>query len=464
MHATPAEDQWVTFPEFVRFDSGPDDSKGTPSSQPAAGGFLAKKGAQHAASDRDGEASKPGAVPAMMPRDGGPQYKHQVQSVAPPDQGSAREDNRKGGARAKDGGPDYKDQAREVTPPSPPGARRPAPARDPGAEPQVEPGAAEAVQDQDTPPLSSESVSQQEDRAPTDTAIIPSAVLVCDSSVYEAHPMTNRRPRTLVWAVAALAALAAVGVTAFLLGARSASSPDYDYSRPDNDDGEDYSSQRGPCPALNTLANHGYINRDGRNINVRDMADAIELVFGADAGDMLDIINNSTYLGGLKTVGVAEDGNTSLINLFDLHVLDHDASLVREDPGFYKPYPGFNESLFERLTAHAVDGVLTGMQGEAHQRERIKESRRDNPDANFTETIGHVMALQGCLLQFFGAGPVKETVRVDELESFLKEEKIPESFVLRGENGLPPILRNDYASQESRWSASVMEALAAPVD
>ena len=30
-------------------------------------------------------------------------------------------------------------------------------------------------------------------------------------------------------------------------------------------------SARSPCPALNTLANHGYINRDGRNIYAGDI-------------------------------------------------------------------------------------------------------------------------------------------------------------------------------------------------
>jgi len=469
------------------------DSKGASSSsqQEPANGSLAKKERAQAVvvCDRDEEASsKRGSARAMMlPRDGGPQYKHQVQSVARPTRGGPDYKDQVRSHPSRDGatmntsptsyygwseerepaqvGPDYKDQVHEVTPPpSPPVARRPAPAQVPGAQRQVGSVAAEVVQDQDTAPLSSESVSHQKDRAPTGTHFIPSANLVRDSSVYEAHPM-NRHRRMLVWAVVVLAALA-VGVTAGVVGARSASSsssssPDYEYRRPDNDEGKDHSTQRGPCPGLNTLANHGYINRDGQNINIWDMAGAIELVFGADAGDMLDIIFNSMY-SGLRTVGVAEDGETPLIDLFDLHALDHDASLVREDR-FYRPYPGFNESLFERLTASAVDGVLIGEQGEAHQRQRIIESRRDNPEVFLNETIGRVMALQGCLLQFFGDGPVKETVRVDELESFLKEEKIPESFALRGEIGLPPILRNDYAGQESRWRESVMEALTAPI-
>jgi len=38
-------------------------------------------------------------------------------------------------------------------------------------------------------------------------------------------------------------------------------------------------SVRSPCPAINTLANHGFINRDGKNINVLDLAAALEEVY-----------------------------------------------------------------------------------------------------------------------------------------------------------------------------------------
>lgn len=41
-------------------------------------------------------------------------------------------------------------------------------------------------------------------------------------------------------------------------------------------------SVRSPCPALNTLANHGFINRDGKNVDIEDLANALELVFRVD--------------------------------------------------------------------------------------------------------------------------------------------------------------------------------------
>ena len=43
---------------------------------------------------------------------------------------------------------------------------------------------------------------------------------------------------------------------------------------------------RGPCPALNTLANHGYLPRDGRNVYVSDIIFAMDkyLGIGSDTG------------------------------------------------------------------------------------------------------------------------------------------------------------------------------------
>ena len=38
-------------------------------------------------------------------------------------------------------------------------------------------------------------------------------------------------------------------------------------------------SSRGSCPAMNTLANHGFINRDGKDVDINDLAYGLEEVF-----------------------------------------------------------------------------------------------------------------------------------------------------------------------------------------
>jgi Peroxidase, family 2 len=44
------------------------------------------------------------------------------------------------------------------------------------------------------------------------------------------------------------------------------------------------SADRSPCPGLNTLANHGYLNHNGRNISDNDIRGAFKEVYGIAEG------------------------------------------------------------------------------------------------------------------------------------------------------------------------------------
>jgi hypothetical protein len=43
-------------------------------------------------------------------------------------------------------------------------------------------------------------------------------------------------------------------------------------------------ASRSPCPALNTLANHGYLPRDGHAITFKKLVDSLTKVFGLSYG------------------------------------------------------------------------------------------------------------------------------------------------------------------------------------
>jgi hypothetical protein len=51
--------------------------------------------------------------------------------------------------------------------------------------------------------------------------------------------------------------------------------------------------QRSPCPAINMLANHGFVNRNGQDIPAQDLAQSLEDVFGFSAAVNMALIERA---------------------------------------------------------------------------------------------------------------------------------------------------------------------------
>ncbi|KAK1809866.1 hypothetical protein LTR12_015756 [Friedmanniomyces endolithicus] len=95
---------------------------------------------------------------------------------------------------------------------------------------------------------------------------------------------------------------------------------------------------RGPCPGLNTLANHGLINRDGKNLNSTEIKLAFPRGFGI-AEDAIEVALHNwevvcEYIKGTTCGTAANDGTFILTNLTILgepHAFEHDHSYSRQD-------------------------------------------------------------------------------------------------------------------------------------
>ncbi|VUC32452.1 unnamed protein product [Clonostachys rosea] len=133
-----------------------------------------------------------------------------------------------------------------------------------------------------------------------------------------------------------------------------------------------------PCPMMNTLANHGHIPRDGRNITRPN------IVAGLAAGlnfnealaslmfDMAIIANpepNATYF--------------TLDHLNQHNVLEHDASLSRTDYYFGSNHI-FNRTIYEKSKAYWTEDMITAKMLANSKLARQIESRAFNPTYRFT--------------------------------------------------------------------------------
>ncbi|KAF9067699.1 Peroxidase, family 2-domain-containing protein [Rhodocollybia butyracea] len=82
---------------------------------------------------------------------------------------------------------------------------------------------------------------------------------------------------------------------------------------------------RGPCPGLNTLANHGFLPRNGSNITIPIVLNAVQDGFNFQPTDLL---RTGAKLGLLTT----DNPDSFTLQELALHgTIEHDASLSRND-------------------------------------------------------------------------------------------------------------------------------------
>ncbi|KAF7313088.1 Heme-thiolate peroxidase [Mycena kentingensis (nom. inval.)] len=178
------------------------------------------------------------------------------------------------------------------------------------------------------------------------------------------------------------------------------------------------------CPALNAMANHGILPRNGRNIKFPDMGDKIHDAFNfgktfcrfvpAFAADML----KKDY----------HNASSRVLGEISLHNgIEHDASLTREDAKFDpdqgKPYLPFIDALLGSATGKDANGsILTIPDLQRYSARRRVDAQAKNPD--FSLAKQHKMfgsSNSSTMLTIFGG-------RVADLKVMLREERFPEGW------------------------------------
>ncbi|KAI2631461.1 Cloroperoxidase [Hypomontagnella submonticulosa] len=138
---------------------------------------------------------------------------------------------------------------------------------------------------------------------------------------------------------------------------------------------------RGPCPMMNTLANHGFLPHDGRNITKETTINALA-----------SALNFNTSLGALMfqmAIVANPEPNATFFTLDQLNVhnvLEHDASLSRSD-AFFGNNHVFNETIFEETTAYWTASVLDANMLANSKLARQLNSKAFNPNYTFTATV-----------------------------------------------------------------------------
>jgi hypothetical protein len=162
---------------------------------------------------------------------------------------------------------------------------------------------------------------------------------------------------------------------------------------------------RGPCPIMNSLANHGLIPRDGRDMTSDEVKAALRHIgLGIDTATFLAAMAFKVHSDapnaskgeklGLRDPDQVDSKGVAVLNLDQLgraHALEHDVSLTRQDRAVgdcINPDP----KLVDELLGCAADGQNFTLQDLGrYRKQRYAEQKAANPQLNFDDlahTVG----------------------------------------------------------------------------
>ncbi|USP80413.1 hypothetical protein yc1106_07687 [Curvularia clavata] len=176
---------------------------------------------------------------------------------------------------------------------------------------------------------------------------------------------------------------------------------------------------RGPCPMMNTLANHGFLPRDGRNITKPNAISALNTALNFDvtlAGIMWD-----------QAIIANPEPNATFFTLNDLNrhnVLEHDASISRTDAYFGNNHV-FNQSVFDTSRKYWTAETLNAQMLANSKVFRQIESCATNPTYRFTN-VTEAFSLGEMAAPFIVFGDMSTvTVKKKFVEYFFENERLP---------------------------------------
>ncbi|KAJ3387201.1 hypothetical protein HDU84_000989 [Entophlyctis sp. JEL0112] len=192
---------------------------------------------------------------------------------------------------------------------------------------------------------------------------------------------------------------------------------------------------RSPCPALNSLANHGYLPRDGRKITEAMIVAAMENILGVDSSAVKFLTKAVFGIKGNKSgvrdlSQVLSDG-TPFMDLSDLsyqteRTLQHDVSLTRQDK-YFGDNSVAQPDLVDRMIAASSDGkVLTADDLARYRVTRYQDSLNKNPEILFgLKQLEAAMVESAVALNVLGRD---QKIPVEYIKPFFLEGRIPQSY------------------------------------
>ncbi|KAK7953489.1 Cloroperoxidase [Apiospora saccharicola] len=176
---------------------------------------------------------------------------------------------------------------------------------------------------------------------------------------------------------------------------------------------------RGPCPMLNSLANHAYLPHDGKNINVAITKKAL-----ADALNIDEELGQFLFDNAITTNPAPNATAYSLADLSRHNVLEHDASFSRQD-AYFGPPDKFNRTIFAETQSYWHGPVINTTMAAAARQARIRTSNATNPQYSLSD-LGSGFSLGEAAAYLIILGERGNyTARRNVVQYLFENEKLP---------------------------------------
>ncbi|KAK2626202.1 hypothetical protein QTJ16_004464 [Diplocarpon rosae] len=173
---------------------------------------------------------------------------------------------------------------------------------------------------------------------------------------------------------------------------------------------------------LNTLANHGYIARDGLNISMDDLKVGLE--------NSINLDPTATQTFGAAALLTSTTGNNATFNLDDLDqhkIIEHDGSLSRAD-FYFGDVNTFQPTIWETVLAFFTNTTIPVSVAKAARSARLAAAEDANAAFNLTTTEARSSAAESALYLVVMADPEVqgETVaRTQWVRVLFEQERLP---------------------------------------
>jgi len=181
---------------------------------------------------------------------------------------------------------------------------------------------------------------------------------------------------------------------------------------------------RTPCPALNALANHGFLPHDGKAITPDSIQQNIISVYGFSWA-----LATASVEGGWQACGKFIAGKKAPTDLHEFaqhNKIEHDVSLAHADtaPGEKYAPVTTDQGLLQDLISRSADGQFLTMEDLS----RVRVEREDAAPVPLTLSQQNTgRAASTLLLSRFGDN---EKVPVSDVQTFLGESRIPDNYTV----------------------------------